>query len=289
MKKIGFIGVGVMGKSMVKNLIKNGFDVEIYTRTKSKVEDLIHEGIVFKNNIKECVKDKDVIITIVGYPTDVKEVYFSEDGIINNAKKGAILIDMTTSSPDLAQTIYTIAKKHNLESLDAPVSGGDIGAKNGTLAIMVGGDQSTFTKAMPVFKAMGKNIIYQGKAGAGQHTKMANQIALAGAIAGVVEAITYSKNAGLDTQIMLDTISSGAAGSWQLSNNGPKMINDDMKPGFYVKHFIKDLNIAIDQAKDSNLSLEVLNTVTKMYESLNEDELGTQALIHYYQKKEKHN
>ena len=285
MQKIGFIGVGVMGKSMVRNLVKKGYDVEIYTRTKSKVEDLLKEGIVFKDNAGLCAQDKDVVITIVGYPSDVKEVYFGENGIIENAREGTILIDMTTSSPELAKEIYEASKKHHLESLDAPVSGGDSGAKAGTLAIMVGGDKETFDKAYPVFEAMGKNIVYQGPAGCGQHTKMANQIALAGAIAGVAEAIAYANGAGLDPKIMLDTISTGAAGSWQMTNNGPKMLVENNDPGFYIKHFIKDLRIAIEESENNDLHLDVLNDVLNMYETLSSeglDELGTQALYKYY-------
>jgi len=285
MEKIGFIGVGVMGKSMVRNLVKHGYDVEIYTRTKSKVEDLIAEGIVFKENAGACAKDKDVVITIVGYPSDVKEVYFGKSGIIENAKAGAILIDMTTSSPELAKEIYEESKKYHLESLDAPVSGGDSGAKAGTLAIMVGGDKATFDQAYPVFEAMGKNIVYQGPAGSGQHTKMANQIALAGAIAGVAEALVYAEYAGLNPEIMLSTISTGAAGSWQMTNNGPKMLKEDNAPGFYIKHFIKDLKIAVEEADKNELYLNVLNNVLNMYETLSNeglDDLGTQALYKYY-------
>lgn len=288
MKKIGFIGVGVMGKAMTRNLLKHGFEVTIYTRTKAKVQDLIDEGVPFAPNVKACVKDQDIVITMVGYPSDVKEVYFGQDGIIENAKNGAILIDMTTSSPELAKEIAIQAKAHQLESLDAPVSGGDTGAKNGTLAIMVGGNKDAYERALPVFEAMGKNIVYEGTSGAGQHTKMANQIALAGAVAGVVEAMTYAKKAGLDVQTMLDTISTGAAGSWQMSNTAPRMLEGDMNPGFYIKHMIKDLKIAIDQAAQNDLDLKVLDTVKDMYEVLASrgmEDLGTQALIHYYDKK----
>lgn len=288
MKKIGFIGVGVMGKAMTRNLLKHGFEVTIYTRTKAKVQDLIDEGVPFAPNVKACVKDQDIVITMVGYPSDVKEVYFGQDGIIENAKNGAILIDMTTSSPELAKEIAIQAKAHQLESLDAPVSGGDTGAKNGTLAIMVGGNKDAYERALPVFEAMGKNIVYEGTSGAGQHTKMANQIALAGAVAGVVEAMTYAKKAGLDVQTMLDTISTGAAGSWQMSNTAPRMLEGDMNPGFYIKHMIKDLKIAIDQAAQNDLDLKVLDTVKDMYEDLASrgmEDLGTQALIHYYDKK----
>ncbi|MGG7078980.1 NAD(P)-dependent oxidoreductase [Clostridium sardiniense] len=288
MKKIGFIGVGVMGKSMVRNLVKNGFDVSIYTRTKSKVLDLIEEGITWCNDVKSCAKDKDIVITIVGYPKDVEEVYFGEDGIIENAKEGAYLIDMTTTSPKLSIRIYDEAKKRNIFALDAPVSGGDVGAKNATLSIMVGGDRDAFEECLEIFKSIGTNIIYEGGAGSGQHTKMANQIALGGAIAGVCEAITYSKKVGLDVEKMLDSISKGAAGSWQMSNMAPRMLKGDFDPGFFIKHYIKDMKIADDEAKDVNLELDILDDVLKMYEKLQDEgmgDLGTQALIKYYENK----
>lgn len=288
MKKIGFIGVGVMGKSMVGNLVKNGFDVSIYTRTKSKVLDLIEEGITWCNDVKSCAKDKDVVITIVGYPKDVEEVYFGEDGIIENAREGTYLIDMTTTSPKLSIRIYDEAKKRNILALDAPVSGGDVGAKNATLSIMVGGDRDAFEECVDIFESLGTNIIYEGEAGSGQHTKMANQIALGGAIAGVCEAITYSKKVGLDVEKMLDSISKGAAGSWQMSNMAPRMLKGDFDPGFYIKHYIKDMKIADDEAKDVNLELDILEDVLKMYEKLQDEglgDLGTQALIKYYENK----
>ena len=283
--KIGFIGVGVMGKSMVRNLMKKGFEVYIYTRTKSKVEDIINEGAIWCEDIKSCVKDKDAVITIVGYPKDVEEVYFGENGIINNSKEGSYLIDMTTTSPKLSLKIYEEAKKKNLYSLDAPVSGGDIGAKNATLSIMAGGDKEVFEKCMPIFEALGSTIIYEGKAGSGQHTKMANQIAIGGAIAGVCEAMAYAKRAGLDIQTMLDSISKGAAGSWQMSNMAPRMLKGDFDPGFFIKHYIKDMKIAIEEAEENNLNLGILNEVLKMYEKLDDENmgnLGTQALIKYY-------
>ena len=284
-KTIGFIGIGVMGKSMVRNLMKKGFDVSIYTRTKEKAMDIIEEGANWCNSVKECVKDKDVIITIVGYPKDVEEVYFGKDGILENSKMESCVIDMTTTSPKLSVKIYEEAKKRNIYALDAPVSGGDSGAKNGTLSIMVGGDKEIFEKCKDVLSSMGTNIIYEGKAGNGQHTKMANQIALAGVIAGVCEAINYSKGVGLDVQTMLDSISQGAAGSWQMSNMAPRILNGDFNPGFYIKHFIKDMNLAMEESNDVSLNLGVLNKVLEMYKTLDENDLGdlgTQALIKYY-------
>jgi len=288
MKKIAFIGIGVMGKPMVRNLMKNGFELFIYTRTRSKALDVIEEGAHWCDTIAECVKDADAVITMVGYPKDVEEVYFGEKGIINNAKAGCCLIDMTTTSPKLSKRIYEESKKRGLFALDAPVSGGDIGAQKGTLSIMVGGDREIFDRCLPIFKALGTNIIYEGPAGFGQHTKMANQIAITGTIASVCEAISYARAVGLDLKTMLDSISAGAAGSWQLSNNGLKIINGDFNPGFFIKHFIKDMKIAAEEAKDANLNLNVLTEVLKMYETLAKEDslgdLGTQALIKYYEK-----
>ena len=280
--KIGFIGVGVMGGPMVLNLMKKGFDVSIYTRTKSKAEGVIAAGAHWCDTIANCAAGRDVVITIVGYPKDVEEVYFSEKGILNSADKGTVLIDMTTTSPRLSERIYAAAKEKGMTALDAPVSGGDVGAQKGTLAIMVGGDRDAFDKMHDVFAAMGTNIRYQGGAGCGQHTKMANQIAISGCVAAVCEAIAYAKRCGLDPQDMFDAISTGAAGSWQLTNNGQKIINGDYAPGFYVKHFIKDMNIALDEAQARDLDLTVLHMVRDKYDELaaqgGADE-GTQALI----------
>lgn len=280
--KIGFIGVGVMGGPMVLNLMKKGFDVSIYTRTKSKAEGVIAAGAHWCDTIADCAAGRDVVITIVGYPKDVEEVYFSEKGILNSADKGTVLIDMTTTSPRLSERIYAAAKEKGITALDAPVSGGDVGAQKGTLAIMVGGDRDAFDKMHDVFAAMGTNIRYQGGAGCGQHTKMANQIAISGCVAAVCEAIAYAKRCGLDPQDMFDAISTGAAGSWQLTNNGQKIINGDYAPGFYVKHFIKDMNIALDEAQARDLDLTVLHMVRDKYDELaaqgGADE-GTQALI----------
>lgn len=283
--KIGFIGVGVMGKSMVRNLMKNNFEVSIYTRTKGKAEDVISEGAVWCDDVKSCVTDVDAVITMVGFPKDVEEVYFGENGIIENAKEGTYLIDMTTTSPKLSVKIYEEGKKRNLYVLDAPVSGGDVGARNAALSIMVGGEEDVYLKCMPIFEAMGNNIIYEGKAGSGQHTKMANQIAISGAIAGVCEAIVYAQKSCLDTQLMLDSISKGAAGSWQMSNLGPRILKGDFDPGFFIKHYIKDMKIASEEASERSVNLGILNEVLKMYESLNANDmgdLGTQALIKYY-------
>ena len=287
MKKIGFVGTGVMGSSMVLNLIKHGYELSVYNRTKSKAEACIAAGAKWCDTVAECAKDKDVVITIVGFPKDVEEVYFGENGILNAAKKGAYVIDMTTTSPMLSEKIYNAAAEKGIYALDAPVSGGDTGAKNGTLAIMVGGDKAAFDECMPVFEAMGTNIRYEGKAGNGQHVKMANQIAIAGAVSGVAEAVRYAMAMGVDVDTMLDTISNGAAGSWQMSNNGPKMAKEDYAPGFYIKHFIKDMKIAIECAETKGVTLDVLKKVCDEYVQLENDgkgELGTQAIIEYYKR-----
>lgn len=287
MNKVGFIGVGIMGKSMVRNLMKAGFEVAIYTRTKAKVEDVISEGAIWRETVKDCVADREAVISIVGYPKDVEEVYLGEGGIISNAPKGAYVIDMTTSSPKLAVRIYEAAKAAGLHALDAPVTGGDSGAKAGTLTILAGGDREDFDACLPVFEAMGKNINYEGKAGNGQHTKMCNQIAIAGAISGACEALAYAKAVGLDEQTMLDSISTGAAGSAQMTNVVPRILKGDLNPGFFIKHFIKDMKLADEEAEAADVKLGMLEYVLGMYEELEKDgfgDLGTQALIRYYQK-----
>ena len=285
MKKVGFIGAGVMGASMIRSLIKNGFEVVFYSRNRQKTAATEADGAVWVSTAAEAARGRDAVITIVGMPSDVEEVYFGETGILENADPGTLVIDMTTSSPKLAQKIYEAAAARELRALDAPVSGGDTGARAGTLSIMVGGDPESFEAALPLFKAMGTNIIHEGPAGAGQHTKMANQIAIAGCIAGVAEAIAYSEKAGLDTQKMFDSISAGAAGSWQLTNNGAHMLKDEFDPGFYIKHFIKDMRIAVEEADSRHLDLKITRDVLNMYVKLLDEgqgDLGTQAIIKYY-------
>ena len=289
-KKIGFIGVGIMGKSMVRNLMKKGFELSVYSRTKSKCLDVIEEGARWYDTAAECAKDQDAVITIVGFPKDVEEVYFGNEektGILDAARKGSVLIDMTTSSPRLAKKIYDAAKEKGLYALDAPVSGGDTGAKNGTLTIMVGGDREIYDELIPVFEAMGTNNTYEGKAGFGQHTKAVNQIIIAGTISAISEAVNYANKNGLDVQTVLDSICKGAAGSWQLDNNAPKMLAGDFDPGFCIKHFIKDMAIALDEGKASGAKLPVVETVIEMYREMDKEgfgDLGTQALIKYYEK-----
>jgi 3-hydroxyisobutyrate dehydrogenase len=250
---IGFIGIGVMGKSMVLNLMKNGYEVVVFNRTKEKARSLIESGIMWKNTIKELAEAADVIITIVGYPQDVEEIYLGENGLLNHAKTGTYLIDMTTSKPALAVDIHEAAKKRGMYALDAPVSGGESGARDATLAIMVGGDEADFNKVLPIFEKMGKNVILQGGPGSGQHTKMCNQMVIATSMIGICEALSYAEKAGLSPEQVLQSIETGAARSFLLSNLAPKMIEGDFEAGFYVKHFIKDMTIALETAEEMGL------------------------------------
>ena len=282
MKTIGFIGVGVMGRPMVKNLLKAGYEVAVYSRTRAKLADFLAEtGVQWCDTPAACAAGRDAVITMVGYPQDVEQVYFGENGILSAAKPGAYLIDMTTTDPALSVRIAEQGGARGLHVLDAPVSGGDTGAKNGTLSIMVGGEEADCKACLPLLEAMGKQIVYEGPAGAGQHTKMANQIAIAGTIAGVCEALAYAERAGLDPDRLLASISKGAAGSWQMENLMPKMVRSDYAPGFFLKHFIKDMKIALAQPG----TLPVLERVCAMYGDLEAEgmgDLGTQALIRYY-------
>lgn len=281
--KIAFIGTGVMGSAMVKNLLKAGFTVNVYNRTASKAQALTSYGANFCASIKDCVEAVDVVITIVGYPKNVESCYKE---IFSHAKEGTVLIDMTTSSPALANTIYKTAKAAKMFALDAPVSGGDIGAINGKLTIMVGGDENVYQQVLPIFQAMGTTINYIGQAGSGQHCKMANQIAIAGNIAGAMEAITYALKNKLDYDRVYQAISKGSAASFQLDYASKKIKTDDYKPGFFIKHFIKDMKIAKAEADRQKLLLPVLEQVLKQFEVLADKgygDLGTQALFKYYQ------
>ncbi|MGW8193462.1 MAG: NAD(P)-dependent oxidoreductase [Desulforhopalus sp.] len=283
--QIGFIGIGVMGKSMASHLVTGGFKTHIFTRTKSKAEKLLGDGAIWQGSPGEVAAAADVIITIVGYPHDVEEVYLGEDGILANCRRGNIVIDMTTSSPQLAAQIYDKARSIGVSALDAPVSGGDIGAREAKLSIMAGGDRETFDTVLPLFQLMGKNIVYQGKAGSGQHCKMANQIAIASTMMGVCESIRYAEKAGLDPQTVLQSIENGAAASWSLSNLAPRMIGGDFAPGFYVKHFIKDMRIALESCDNIGLSASGLALAKSLYDQLADkggEEFGTQALYKMY-------
>ena len=285
MRKIGFIGVGIMGRSMVRNLMKAGYEVHIYARTKAKVEDVISEGAVFHDSIAECVKDRDAVITIVGIPQDEEEVYFDSGNILDSASPGTYLIDMTTTSPMLAEKIFEEGTKRGFHVLDAPVTGGDTGAKEGTLSILVGGERQDYEACHPLFEAMGTNINYEGKAGSGQHCKLANQIMIAGTLSGVCEALTYAKEKGLDPDTFMKSVATGAAGSRQLDLYGPKIIAGDYAPGFFMKHFIKDMKLALIEANKSGIDLGVLSQVLANCEELEAEgcgELGTQALMKFY-------
>lgn len=280
--KIAWIGTGVMGSAMAQHLKQAGHEVAVYNRSLEKAKPLAALGIEVNDTLAACVKGKDMVFTMVGYPKDVEEVYTSKEGIFATAKQGCICVDMTTSSPQLAKELHEKAKIRGIELLDAPVSGGDSGAKAASLSIMVGGKESVYQKAFPILQLMG-NPSYMGEAGCGQHTKACNQIAVAGAVAAMSEAFVYAKANGLDVEKMLAAISGGAAGSWQIDHTAPRIVKEDFAPGFYIKHFIKDMHIVQAEMKDQQL--EMLNTVCHMYETLadsGEGDLGTQALLHYY-------
>ena len=283
---IGFIGIGVMGRSMAGHLLDAGHRVHVYTRTRSSADELVARGAIWEERPSTLAARCSRIFTMVGYPKDVEEVYFGPEGLIANAKAGTILVDTTTSKPDLARRISEAAAARGLRAIDAPVSGGDLGARNATLTIMVGGEASSFEEVRPLLALMGKTIILQGGPGAGQHTKMANQIAIAGSLAGCVEALSYAKAAGLDPTTVLSSIGAGSAGSWQLNNLGPKMIAGDFAPGFYAKHFLKDLGIALEAAKEMGLATPMLGLVEAFFRKAIAEGLGdsgTQILYRLYQ------
>lgn len=286
MTNIAFIGTGVMGQGMIKNFLKAGHTVHLYTRTKERALPLVELGATWYDTAQAAAEQGDIIFTVVGYPKDVEEVYFGDHGIFKAAQQGKIVVDMTTSQPALAKKIADAAQAFGMEALDAPVSGGDIGAQNGTLSIMVGGSKQAFEKVTPLFEVIGQNIVLQGEAGAGQHTKMCNQIAIATNMIGVCEALAYGKKAGLDMERVLQSIATGAAGSWSLSNLAPRMLQGDKEPGFYIRHMIKDMGIALDEASRMELKLPGLAMAKAMYDELSAkgyDQNGTQALIDYYE------
>lgn len=286
MTNIAFIGTGVMGQGMIKNFLKAGHTVHLYTRTKERALPLVELGATWYDTAQAAAEQGNVIFTVVGYPKDVEEVYFGDHGIFKAAQQGKIVVDMTTSQPALAKKIADAAQAFGMEALDAPVSGGDIGAQNGTLSIMVGGSKQAFEKVTPLFEVIGQNIVLQGEAGAGQHTKMCNQIAIATNMIGVCEALAYGKKAGLDMERVLQSIATGAAGSWSLSNLAPRMLQGDKEPGFYIRHMIKDMGIALEEASRMELKLPGLAMAKAMYDELSAkgyDQNGTQALIDYYE------
>ncbi|MCH8290685.1 NAD(P)-dependent oxidoreductase [Candidatus Poribacteria bacterium] len=280
--KIGWVGTGVMGRWMCQHLMDLGYSATIYNRTKAKAQPLIDAGATWADSASEVAATSDVIFTIVGFPPDVREVYLGENGILKTAKSGSIIVDMTTTEPSLAVEVYEAAKPGGVSSVDAPVSGGDVGAREARLSIMVGGDTEAVEAVMPLFEAMGKNIVHQGGAGAGQHTKMCNQITIAGTMIGVCEALLYGYKAGLDLETMLSSISGGAAACWSLDNLAPRVLKRNFDPGFFVEHFIKDMSIALDEAKKMNLSLPGLALVHQLYlavQAQGHGRLGTQALM----------
>jgi 3-hydroxyisobutyrate dehydrogenase len=283
-KTIGFIGLGIMGQSMAGHLLAGGFALNVYNRTKSKADGLISRGATWFDTPGELAAHSDLVITIVGFPRDVEEVYLGPQGIIAHAKN-AILVDMTTSSPSLARDIAQEAAKKGLGALDAPVSGGDVGARDAKLTIMVGGTQEVFDQALPVLRLMGTSIILQGGAGMGQHTKMCNQIVIASNIMGVAEGLAYAKKVGLDPSTVLQSIGGGAASGFQLNVLGTRMIAGDYAPGFYIEHFIKDLTIALAEAKKLDLDLPGLSQAKKLYDQMVAKGLGrdgTQGLLQLY-------
>jgi len=279
--RIGWIGTGVMGASMVGHLIKAGFQATVYNRSQSKADSVLALGAKWADTPKQVAEQSDVIFSIVGFPTDVREVTLSDTGALAGAKAGSILVDMTTSDPSLAVEIYEAAKSKGVFSVDAPVSGGDIGAKNATLSIMVGGDSEIVDALAPCWSAMGKTVVHQGAAGAGQHTKAVNQVLIASNMVGVCEALLYGYKAGLDLPTVLKSVGSGAAGSWSLNNLGPRIMDNNFDPGFFVEHFIKDMGIALAEAKQMGLCLPGLSLAHQLYvsvKSLGYGRNGTHAL-----------
>ena len=286
MHDIAWIGVGIMGKSMVRNLRKAGYRLHIYARNRAKVEDVIREGALFYDTIAACVQGCQAVVTMVGFPQDVEEVYFQPGNILDRAEPGAYLIDMTTTSPTLAQRLYVEGTARGFRVLDAPVTGGDTGARDGTLSILVGGDEADYAACLPLFRAMGTNINRQGPAGCGQHAKLANQIMIAGTLSGICEALTYARAQGLDLERLIASLATGAAGSKQLDAFGEKIIAGDYAPGFFLKHFVKDMGLALSEAQAKGLSLEVLDQALGNYRQLEDQgfgDLGTQALIKHYE------
>ncbi|MFA7671528.1 MAG: NAD(P)-dependent oxidoreductase [Sphaerochaetaceae bacterium] len=279
---VGWIGTGVMGRWMAFHLLPLAKNMFVYNRTLSKCDDLVKEGAIALNSPMEIGQKSEIVFTMVGHPQDVQEVYFGKEGLFAKAKKGTLFVDMTTTKPSLAKEIYAQAKQIDCDFLDAPVSGGDVGAREARLSIMVGGDDSTYNKVLPYFEKMGKSIALQGPAGAGQHTKMANQIVIAGTMIGVSEALLYAKRANLDGNTMVQTIAKGAAACWTLDNLAPRVLKGDFNPGFMIDHFVKDMKIALEESESMGIKLPGLALVRELYQVLVEQgsgKLGTQALV----------
>lgn len=280
--RIGWIGTGVMGASMCGHLRQKGYPVTLYSRTRVKAEPLLANGAEWADSPREVAESADVVFSIVGFPRDVREVILGDEGALAGCRAGSLLVDMTTSEPSLAVEIAEVAAKREVISIDAPVSGGDVGAKSGTLSIMIGGDQETVEALQPCWEAMGSTWVWQGGPGAGQHTKMVNQTLIGAGMVGVCEALLYGYRAGLDLERVMQSIASGAAGSWSLSNLGPRIIANNFDPGFFVEHFIKDMGIVLDEAKRMNLSLPGMALAEQLYLALaaqGHGKKGTHALM----------
>jgi 3-hydroxyisobutyrate dehydrogenase len=283
--KIAFVGTGVMGQGMVANLLKAGHEVTVYTRTKAKADGLLALGAKWASSPAESVRGADIAISMVGYPNDVEEVWRGPQGFMSSAKPGCVLIDMTTSSPALARSLAVEAAAKGFGPLDAPVSGGDRGAREGTLTIMAGGAQQDFDFAQPVFAAMGKTIVLQGGPGTGQLCKLANQIGIASGMIAMAEALAFARATGLNLETTLRSISGGGASSWALLNLAPRVLKGDFAPGFYVKHFVKDIGLALDVCREQKVSLPGLELAAKLYAEVvaaGEGDAGTQALARLY-------
>ena len=279
---VAFVGLGIMGGHMARHILDAGHPLHVSTRTRAKAEPLLAAGAVWHDTPGEAAAGADIVISIVGHPHDVEAVYLGTGGIVERARPGAVLIDMTTSSPSLAIRIAEAARARGLHALDAPVSGGDVGARDAKLTIMVGGDEEAFAKAEPVLRRMGQSVSLLGGPGAGQHTKLCNQIVIAGTVSGVAEGLAYAERVGLDAARVLETIGKGAAGSFQLQVLGPRMVAGDYAPGFMIEHFLKDLTIATDESSKNGLDLTVLETVRRLFSELAEvgqSRAGTQAII----------
>lgn len=284
--QVGFVGLGIMGRSMAGHILNAGHQLHVFSTTKSKADELVGRGAVWHGSAGELAAACDVVISMVGYPSDVAEIYLGQNGIVARARRNALLIDMTTSSPDLAVRIAAAASQRGLLALDAPVSGGDIGAREARLSIMVGGDAAGFDRAQPLLALMGASIVLQGGPGAGQHTKMCNQIVIASTMMGVCEGLAYAKRAGLDPESVLKSIGSGAASSFSLNNLGPRILKNDFAPGFFVEHFVKDMGIALNEAKRMQLDLPGLALASRLYQQLVDmgyARNGTQALFKHYE------
>lgn len=279
---IGFIGTGVMGASIIKHLLNAGYSVHVTTRTKEKAKEVIGMGAIWHDAPWQVAAESDLLFTMLGFPSDVESIYLGEENILSHLNKEAIVVDMTTSTPTLAERIYEEAARKGVYALDAPVSGGDAGARNGTLTVMVGGDESIFASLQAVFATFSSSTQWQGKAGKGQSTKMVNQIMVAGTLTGLTEMIVYAETAGLDVDKVLKTVNGGAAQNWSLENYGPRILKEDFEPGFFIKHFLKDLKIALDEAEKMGIDLPATKQAHELYKqvsALGHENKGVQALV----------